>query len=200
MEDQYSSMSVAALREVAKGRGLRTSGMKKQELIDALIQMEIEDQKEQQEDSNAALKHKPTGDSKQKELTEKITEAVKEKEKPEKSTGKRRISKTVEKSVIETTEDIEKEQIEPQNEIKTEPKLTIPIQEKEEGIQLQDKTAERKGEYNRPEYSKPEYGKSPYRRIESGQQGQLNSQFRSGPVPMRRLEPRMESGFNDFSR
>ena len=135
MEDQYSSMSVAALREVAKGRGLRTSGMKKQELIDALIQMEIEDQKEQQEDSNAALKHKPTGDSKQKELTEKITEAVKEKEKPEKSTGKRRISKTVEKSVIETTEDIEKEQIEPQNEIKTEPKLTIPIQEKEEGIQ-----------------------------------------------------------------
>lgn len=200
MEDQYSSMSVAALREVAKGRGLRTSGMKKQELIDALIQMEIEDQKEQQEDSNAALKHKPTGDSKQKELTEKITEAVKEKEKPEKSTGKRRISKTVEKSVIETTEDIEKEQIEPQNEIKTEPKLTIPIQEKEEGIQLQDKTAERKGEYNRPEYSKPEYGKSPYRRIESGQQGQLNSQFRSGSVPMRRLEPRMESGFNDFSR
>ena len=98
--------------------------------------MEIEDQKEQQEDSNAALKHKPTGDSKQKELTEKITEAVKEKEKPEKSTGKRRISKTVEKSVIETTEDIEKEQIEPQNEIKTEPKLTIPIQEKEEGIRF----------------------------------------------------------------
>lgn len=75
MGNQYNSMSVAVLREIAKERGLRVSGMKKQELIDALIQMEIEDNRTETE----ALKkqHKPAEEAKQNEIEEKKPAAKK---------------------------------------------------------------------------------------------------------------------------
>lgn len=67
MENEYGAMTLVVLRETAKEKGIRSTGMKKQELIEALLRAETEGTKIQPEQK--AVVRKPVKSTKKSEIT-----------------------------------------------------------------------------------------------------------------------------------
>ena len=84
MREKYQSLAIADLKEIAKSRGIKgTSGMKKADIIDAMVALDEKEEKEQ----TAAPKAETKEETAEKPRTAHETKKSREKAAEEKKTG-----------------------------------------------------------------------------------------------------------------